>query len=299
MPKRLLVIDPIPTHRIRLKAALRAAQYDIASVDRIACASGAVASAPPDLIILNTSGIDPSNVMGRLRQALGPGHAPVLCRDDAAGPLRRMKALSTGARDMVATRVPDALLLARLRGILRDHEAEAELERRKVAAASFGFREAPASFESAGQIALVSVGGSQILPDLGEVVGASRTTSVSVAGLMRGDELPQAPAAMVLFADNRDVDALDSILPELRMRSHLRRTSVLVVYPEACHPIAVRALNLGAADVAEDDSTRTELSVRIEAMLTRNKVRGTLRYSAEESLKLATTDELTGLYNRR
>ena len=55
MPKRLLVIDPIPTHRIRLKAALRAAQYDIVSVDRIACASGAIASAPPDLIIMNTS----------------------------------------------------------------------------------------------------------------------------------------------------------------------------------------------------------------------------------------------------
>ena len=70
MPKRLLVIDPIPTHRIRLKAALRAAQYDIVSVDRIA-------SAPPDLIILNTSGIDPSSMMGRLRKSLGAGHAPV------------------------------------------------------------------------------------------------------------------------------------------------------------------------------------------------------------------------------
>ena len=71
MPKHLLVFDPIPTYRIRLKAALRAAQYDIVSVDRIAYA-------PPDLIILNASGVDLSNMMGRLRKALGAGHAPVV-----------------------------------------------------------------------------------------------------------------------------------------------------------------------------------------------------------------------------
>ncbi|MBT8416576.1 MAG: hypothetical protein KJO42_03980, partial [Silicimonas sp.] len=77
MPKRLLLIDPIPTHRIRLKAALRAAQYEVISVDRVACARGAAATGAVDLIILNSSGAVPSQILSRLQKALGRADIPL------------------------------------------------------------------------------------------------------------------------------------------------------------------------------------------------------------------------------
>lgn len=295
MPKRLLLVDPIPTHRIRLKAALRAAQYDVVSVDRISCASGAIAAAPVDLIMLNTSGADPAAMMTRLCRAIDQSDIPVLCRDEDAGPLRRMQALSTGARDMVATRVPDRLLLARLRGILRDAEAATELERRRVAAASFGFREAATPFERPEQVFCVDLGGAAVAT----LPMSRRVNALGREALLRDDVMRPNPDVIILNTRADGGEQLDEVLPEIRMRSHLRQSSVLVVYPEGDHQLAVRALNLGASEIAEAGSLDGELRHRIDAMVARQRIRDALRQTEEESFRLATTDTLTGLYNRR
>lgn len=299
MAKRLLLVDPIPTHRIRLKAALRAAQYDITSVDRIACVTGAMGAEPIDLIMLNTSGTDPAQSMARLVRAIGPTDIPVLCRDDDAGPLRRMQALSTGACDMIATSIPETLLLARLRGILRDAEAISELERRRVAAASFGFRETAARFGAEGQVVRVSLRDSSI--EKSEEVKSASHEMIDLTRdeLLRDNGSRTAPAAIVLSVAAEAADQVDAVLPEIRSRSHLRQASVIVVHPKGAHDIAVRALNLGASEIAEQGSTDLELGHRIETMLSRKRVRDSLRRSTEESFRLATTDPLTGLFNRR
>lgn len=302
MPKRLLVIDPIPTHRIRLKAALRAAQYDIVSVDRIACAAGVMEAGHIDLILVNTSGTDPAKMMTRLRQALGATVVPVLCRDDEAGPARRMSALATGARDMVATRVPEMLLLARLRGLLRESETAMELEHRRVAAASFGFSEAAMPFGAQGRVLRVALETAEESPVLEDFRGSELPFQVSALSreeLLRDDKAGQSPDAIVLQAGRDEMGMLDRILPEIRMRSHLRQASVLVLHDPESPEVAVRALNLGAAEIAEEGSSTVELTHRIDMMLSRKLVRDALRRSTEESFRIAATDVLTGLYNRR
>ena len=299
MTKRLLLIDPIPTHRIRLKAALRAAQYDIVSVDRIACATGAMLASPADLIILNTSGVAPGQMMSRLRKALGSSEVPILCRDEDAGPLRRIEAMSTGARDMIATRVPLPLLLARLRGLLRDQETSAELQRRRVATASFGFHEAESSFDIRARIFAARLGKSGDLWHDEDLPGTYDVSAVTREVLLRNPTGSGSPDAILLDVARDADDQLESVLPEIRMRGHLRQASVLVVYPAGAHDIAHRALNLGASEIAEDTSTGAELVLRMETMLSRKRARDALRRSAEESFRLAITDSLTGLYNRR
>lgn len=299
MPKRLLLVDPLPTHRIRLKAALRGAQYDVVSVDRISCASGAIAASAVDLIILNTSGADPTSMMTRLRRSIDQADIPVLCRDEEAGPLRRMQALSSGARDMVATRVPDRLLLARLRGILRDAEAATELERRRAAAASFGFREAATPFERIEQVISVDLGRGEQAQAALPLTMSRRIRALGREELLRDDASLPNLDVIILNLGIEGGDQLDEVLPEIRARSHLRQSSVIVLYPEGAHQLAVRALNLGASEIAEAGSLDGELSHRIDAMVARQRVREALRQSQEESFRLATTDSLTGLFNRR
>lgn len=299
MPKRLLLVDPIPTHRIRLKAALRAAHYDVISVDRISCASGAMAVSQVDLIILNTSGAEPAAMITRLRRSIDQADVPVLCRDEDAGPLRRVQALATGARDMVATRVPDRLLLARLRGILRDAEATTELERRRAAAASFGFREAATPFERAEQVFCVNLGEGELDQVPFGLPMSDRIKSLGREDLLRDDALLPNPDVIILNLAPNGAEQLDETLPEIRMRSHLRQSSVIVIYPQGAYRLAVRALDLGASEIAETGSLDKELLHRIDAMVTRRRISDALRQTEEESFRLATTDALTGLFNRR
>ncbi|MBT8426223.1 MAG: diguanylate cyclase [Silicimonas sp.] len=299
MPKRLLLIDPIPTHRIRLKAALRAAQYEVISVDRVACARGAAATGAVDLIILNTSGADPSQILSRLQKALGGADIPLLCRDEDSGPLRRMQALAAGASDLVATRAPITLLLARLRALLRDTEAASELERRRLAAASFGFREACAPFEAIGQIISVTLGFPDPQTHPGMCSNSHKIDCLSCDELLHDGRGVGLPDAIVLNVGRGGSELLNAVLPEIRSRSHLRQASVIVLHPPDQWDIAERALNLGAADVTEYGSTASELAHRIDTMLSRKRVSDVLRRSTEESFRLATTDTLTGLYNRR
>lgn len=299
MPKRLLLIDPIPTHRIRLKAALRAAQYDVVSVDRISCATGAMVERPADLILLNTSGADPAQMMTRLTKAIGPTEIPVLCRDEDAGPLRRIQALATGAEDMVATRVPLSLLLARLRGLLRDNEAASELERRRMAAASFGFREAACAFDMPGRVLAVTLGSPEKPDNHPALSSAYRMRALRREELLHDGGQIDGPDAILLNVGRDGREQLDAVLPEIRARSHLRQAPVLVLYPADAFDVAHHALNLGASEIAEDTSSDRELMLRIDSMLARKRVTDALRRSTEESFRLAATDALTGLYNRR
>lgn len=301
MPKRLLVVDPIPTHRIRLRAALRAAQYDIVSVDRIACVPGASTAAPVDLVLLNTSDADPARMITRLREALAGVVAPILCRDGNANPDRRFRALEAGARDMLTTDVPGGLLLARLRGMLRESETATELERRRVAATSFGFAEETTPFARAERVVLVeaSTASSPVAGPARKSEFGSRLSNVAFDDLLRNDSVEIAPDLIVMNVAPGAGAMLDALLPELRMRSHLRHASVLVVYPPQEPEVALRALNLGAADVAVADALIAEMAFRIEAMLRRKRARDALRRTSEESFRMATTDALTGLYNRR
>ena len=115
MPKRVLVIDQVPVHRIRLSAMLEVAQY------AVTCVSDAAEVAPHtndiDLVVLGlSSGNAPSDVQTAVRGFTASG-VPVLCLDADPSPLRRLLAMKSGARDVLPLNSPDGLVLARIRGV--------------------------------------------------------------------------------------------------------------------------------------------------------------------------------------
>jgi two-component system, cell cycle response regulator len=59
------------------------------------------------------------------------------------------------------------------------------------------------------------------------------------------------------------------------------------------------ALDLGANDILPDGFHPAELAIRIRTQLRRKADADRLRASVEDGLRLAVTDHLTGLYNRR
>ncbi|MEP0641015.1 MAG: diguanylate cyclase, partial [Roseobacter sp.] len=296
MAKRLLIVDPVSTNRIKLAAALTAAHYDIETASTIEDVSEA--SPDPDIVILGTG---PDN----LNEAIKAGQlsrygakTPVFCVDSDPSPMRRLSALRAGAREVLARPLSDTLLLARLRSIIRETERLHECERRRVAAASFGFAEAAAGFRPAFRIGCL--GPQVICQKTAALLGSllpHKVEHLSPQDVLREDASRHSPDAYVILAET--VHELENLLPELRARSHLRHASVLVLFPDGADDVATTALNLGAGDIAAMSSCAEELAWRIDAMLERKHLQDQLRNSDEQSYRAAATDPLTGLYNRR
>ena len=298
MPKSILVVDSVATNRIRLSALVEQAHHRVFSAETPAEA-GRQDAPEPDLVLLGLQGESPSEAIAALRREPAIAQAPILCLESNPSPLRRLQTLRSGARDMLSRSLPDTLLLARVRSLLRDGEAERECERRRITATSFGFSEATADFRRRARVACV--GDLATMPALPGILGSTiphRFDTPSLDEVLRDDAGATAAEAYV-FVSGPGYLSLDTLLPELRDRSHSRHAPVLVVHPSDRPDIATRALNLGASDVASGSATGEELAIRIDSMLSRRRLRDSLRQSDEQSLRLAATDHLTGLYNRR
>lgn len=298
MPKCLLIIDPLPTNRIRLSAVFEAAQYDVFAID------SAHDIAPfdhpdPDLIVLGINGEQPIKALATLKSSGIAADIPVFCLDTDASPLRRLQALRNGAREMLARSAPDALLLARLRSLIRECDAERECERRRATATSFGFAEAMRPFGTPARVACVMASDApSIVPDILSSALSHKLEVLTLEDALRGASTGDEPDAY-LIAPGSDENALETLLPELRVRSHSRHAPVMVLHQFGKLTHAIRALNLGASDIAADTASGEELAIRINEMLRRKRLRDTLRQTDEQSYRLAVTDPLTGLYNRR
>ena len=296
MPKNVLVIEPAIVNRIRLSSILEAGQYSVEAF--ASCGEAGALPCEPDLVLAASSGEAPASVVRTTRAAIGQCSAPILLLDENPTPLRRLAALRAGAREVLPTKVAEPLLLARLRGLIREGEAERECERRRIAAASFGLAEAPSGFESRATVVIIDPDRS--LPKLDLVLG---TTLVHRVCLKKSAEAlcdtPGDRADAYVVVSGSNTGTLDTLLPELRDRTHSRHAPVLAICPESRPDIATRALALGASDLATETACGEELAYRVDAMLTRKRQRDALRQSDENSYRLAATDPLTGLFNRR
>lgn len=296
MPKCLLIVDPVPTNRIRLAAVLEAAQYDVvAAADPSEIVGNSQKT--PDLLILGMHQEHPDLALQRVWNTGLARETPVICLDIDASPDRRLQALRAGAREFMSRRLPDSLLLARVRGLLREGDAERECERRKMTATSFGFSEAHAPFATQGRVAcVIGNAASSALPANLARAMSHRLDILSVQNAL-SDAGNENPDAYLILAGSDD--ELETILPELRVRSHSRHAPVLVVHDADKPALAIRALNLGASDIAENTALAEELAIRIDGLLRQKHLRDRLRQTDEQSYRLAATDPLTGLYNRR
>ena len=298
MPKSLLVIAPLPTHRIRLSAVLEAAQYDLITVATMTEAAQ-LPHCHPDLVLLSLHDDQPVKALAELRNAGIEGDIPVFCLDSISTPERRLEALQAGARELMPLVLPDALLLARVRSLIREGDTSREWERRRVTASSFGFAEAQGAFQPASRIVCVTTAGAPL--ELYDNLRASlphHLEFLSLEDALRDDNSLAEPDAYLIPSDcNKNI--LDDAIPELRVRSHSRHAPVLVIHRADDLQLATRALNLGASDVVADNSAGDEIAIRIDEMLRFKRLQDSLRKTDEQSYRLAATDPLTGLYNRR
>lgn len=298
MASKILIVEDSPITRIVLRAKLARAFYTPLAAEDGASALAALNETRPDLLLLDLelpdmSGLD---VLARLRADRTHAATPVIVITACTDRATRLAALSAGADEILTKPVDDELLLARIRSLLR-RSADLPAPAGGDHATGFDLAEAAACYEHPGLVAVVTRCTEQRLRLARDL---ALRTGHRVTALSREDVLsatrPEGPRPEAFVLD-ADADTGLHFLSELRTRPDSSHAGVLLIC--AGNGRAAMAFDLGADEVVAPDIDPEELALRLAALMRRTRAAQQRRNSLNDSLRLAMTDPLTGLYNRR
>lgn len=299
MTARILVADGVATTRITLKVRLAAACYDVLTAGTADQLMIQAVDGRPDLIILGNGfpRQDPVDICGALMRHRDCASIPVLMLAD---PATRLEALRAGAAAVLDPGVDEQMLLARIRGLLRDTGPVVEPPR-AMAEGAAAFAHATHSAE----IALVADSSARALrwrhllqrrlPHRFAIRSPEEALGAVAAG-----------RAADLYLIAADIDARGDglrLLSELRSRGGSRDAAFVVATEADRAELSAVALDLGAGEVLPIDlggGTGGEVAaLALQTQLSRKRQSDRRRAEAQRNMLWAMTDPLTGLYNRR
>lgn len=300
MSGKILIVDELATNRIVLKVKLSATPYEMLQAASASEALRLAARERPDLILSSSrlSGHSVGGFIAALRRIDGIATTPILMLQTGNSRAEREEALRAGVDDILAKPVTEALLLARLRNLLRQRHNDHELAlQAPIDPHGAGFADAQATFTPPGRIA---------------IIGTSRADALSLRGLLaaqshhRYDALtsearpPTRPADiyMLRIGMAQAEDGL-RLLADLKAARPTRDCPVIALLDAEAGPLAVTLLDMGADDVLTGTLDSQEILLRLDNHLGRKRRNEGMRAHLLSGLQAACIDPLTGTYNRR
>lgn len=301
---KILIVDQIATNRIALRAKLGAAQFDVAQAASLREAMSVAKAYGPDLV-LTTAHLPDGKAEDLLAQIQGQDRVAipsvlVLCDHDSEA--QRLTLLRAGANDVVASRTPDVLLLARIRTLVRASNSDAEWRMRDDTTRALGFAEATGGFTRPQNVHLVGSNAKRLTPLMEELKARIGNLRVEVAPA--GDLLPSqgtnaaADAYVLVFGDAGVADML-RLMSTIRCHKASRNAAIFVLQECEDAELAAYALDMGADDLTSLCVPAGEICLRLSVLLRRKRQADELRATVQTGLEAAVSDPLTGLHNRR
>lgn len=308
MARQILIVDAVATNRIVLKVKLTAAFYEVTQATNAAEALDHVRGTGPSLIMIGgIRDMSPVALCTKLRETEATQNCSIVMLATESCAEARLAVLNAGANSILEQPCCDALLLARLRALLRTHETEAEVQTREGTHRALGLSEPSAPFEVPGRIGVIAENRRSLTGRMSDLRAATphRIALMSPRDVFypeAGPEAkrPEAPSDVLILAlTGANPEAELQIIPDLRARMASRDAGVLVLTPAGDGSAAATALNLGADDVAPADISTAEIALRADRLMARKRMSDRMRSTVQEGLRAAVTDSLTGLFNRR
>lgn len=294
MTGKLLIVDDVATNRIVLRTRLADSLHETIMATDGRSALQAVRDDRPDLVLLDLDLPDlaGTEVLSRLRADPASRDLPVIVVTAQTGTAARMAAFAAAADDVLPKPPDPALLLARIRTLLRrrDEAATVTLPGLDDAATRYDWPGLVTltTFTPGAAAALVD----RIAPALPHNLEVrERPALLAPAGPDR-----TAPDALLIDATGHEGAAM-ALLSELRSTAASRTAGIAILAPDA--RLAALAYDLGADEVLPPDATGSEIALRIDALLRRARNAAERRAALHDHVRLALTDPLTGLHNRR
>ncbi len=300
----MLIVDDIPTNVRLLEARLSAEYYDVVTASSGPEALDICARGDIDIVLLDVMmpGMDGFEVCSRLKADRRTSHVPVLMVTALDQPSDRVHGLEVGADDFLTKPVDDVQLMARVKSLVRLKALTDELRARALTGQEIAIEDAMRAMDSVssegGSILVVDIDPRQAERIRGYLANDNRVDVLSnpadAALAVSGGDYELVLVSMALG----DFDPL-RVCSQMRTAEVTRTLPIILIAEDDDKPRVVRGLDLGVNDFIMRPVERNELLARVRTQIRRQRYASELRQSVTNTLALAVTDELTGLYNRR
>lgn len=306
MPGKILIADSSSANRILLKTKLSTAYYEVADAATGEQVLLQARHDSPDVILLGTDmpDLDGFSLCRILKADPLTAHIPVILTS-AGEASDRVRGLEAGADDFLSRPFADLALYARVRSLMRVKLELDELTMRDATTSELGLSDLIDSDLYADD----GLGLIQIVPhdfkagiDWAASLQARMQSSIRVAEsgtealhVARGT----TPDAFLISKSLLDGSDGLRLIAHLRAQTETRHSAIILVIDEGDFETAAQGLDLGATDFIETPFDDAELTARLRTQIRRKRAAEKLRLNLRDGLKLAVTDPLTGLYNRR
>jgi two-component system cell cycle response regulator len=300
----VLIVDDIPTNVRLLEARLTAEYFEVKTAASGRDALAIVAGGQTDIVLLDVMmpEMDGFEVCRQMKADPATAHIPVVMITALDQPSDRVKGLQAGADDFLTKPVDDVQLMARVKSLVRLKALTDELRARAQTGEEIAIEDAMRAMDAAN-----AQGGKVLLVDT-DPRSAERIRGYLVPANQVEVLASPADAAMQVATGSYDLAivsmALDGFDPlrvcsQMRTLEQTRTLPILLIAEDADRARVVRGLDLGVNDFIMRPVERNELAARVRTQVRRNRYAAELRQTVTNTLALAVTDELTGLYNRR
>jgi two-component system cell cycle response regulator len=303
MTARVLVVDDVLANVKLLEARLTAEYFDVVVANSGPEALAICASSPCDIVLLDVMmpGMDGFEVCRRIKADPRVQHVPVVMVTALDQPADRVRGLEAGADDFLTKPVQDLALVTRVKSLVRLKQLTDELRLRAMTTADLGL---PAGDGAGG---VDGKNGSILLVD------DRRSSSERFALALRGHHrltVETKPQEALFRAAEGDYDLLIvsmgltdfdglRLCSQVRSVERVRSLPILMVVEAEDGARLMRGLDMGVNDYLVRPVDKNELLARVATQVKRKRFGDRLRRAVQQSLELAITDGLTGLFNRR
>ncbi|MCG5239783.1 PleD family two-component system response regulator [Azospirillum doebereinerae] len=305
MSARVLVVDDVLPNVKLLAAKLTREYFNVITAFNGPDALELVHKESPDIVLLDVMmpGMDGFEVCEKIRSDPATMHIPVVMVTALSDVADRVRGLEAGADDFLTKPVNDIALFARVRSLVRLKMMMDEWRLRETTSGQFGV------IERSGTLLSESFERAQVLVledsvlDLDKVLETLQRDHNSV---MAADSCAKALERalsneldlVVISLTLLNEDGL-RLCSQLRSHERTRQVPILLMVDEGDLNHVAKGLELGANDYVIKPIDRNELLARARTQIRRKRYQERLRSNYEQSLSMALTDSLTGVFNRR
>jgi two-component system cell cycle response regulator len=304
MAGRILVVDDVATNRLLMTQLLEKAYYDVEEARTGEEALAMAERHPPDLALVDVMmpGMSGYDLCRRFKAHPVLSGVPVVIVTTLDTADDRREGIEAGADDFLTKPVRHVALFARLRSLLRMKAMTDELRLRDETLRDLGDDGlSPRLIDPPAGARVIGVTSPRDGPELARMLTSRLDVTVQIA--------TDAPTAFRLIAERApEAVLIDSVgfkgfssdfIAALRQRPETRSAALLTLVDAEDFKLAATCLDAGSNDYAMWPIDPSELSARLRTQMRYKAYADHLRASMRDGLRMAATDPLTGLRNRR
>ena len=305
MSARVLVVDDILPNVKLLEAKLTSEYYEVMTATSGKEALEKVKETSPDLVLLDVMmpGMDGFEVCQRIKTDPEVSHIPVVMVTALTDSADRVRGLEAGADDFLSKPLNDTALMARVRSLVRLKMTVDEWRSREITATQLGVAGEHAN------VMMEPVEDARVLVVEDQNFDAEKFTealstdnddvTVCTSGADAMAKIAEKEYDLLVISLNLENEDGLRLVSHLRSSERTRQIPILMIGGQDDMPRTAHGLEIGAHDYILRPVDRNEILARVRTQIRRKRFQDRLRENYEESLSMALTDPLTGLYNRR